>query len=103
MIRYRPIYVSFALAPPLPDDRPVRCLGNDISHTRGIDRARRRARIGWLFKRTFRSPRLRVSEYHPAAAKDERNSPNRKIFDHFFAMGVTWKQVTARDPGGTVL
>lgn len=23
--------------------------------------------------------------------KDERNSPNRKVFDHFFAMEVTWK------------
>ena len=22
---------------------------------------------------------------------DERNSPGRKVFDHFFAMEVTWK------------
>jgi hypothetical protein len=34
---------------------------------------------------------MQVDFYIRSPETDDRNHPNRKVFDHFFAMEVTWK------------
>jgi hypothetical protein len=34
---------------------------------------------------------MQVDFYIRSPEEDDRNHPKRKVFDHFFAMEVTWK------------